>query len=75
MLRSKCHSFEELPVILNMKEVADVLGISESSAYDLCRTHDFPSFRVGNRILVKRDALVEWVDRQSTNTNNGKKVC
>jgi excisionase family DNA binding protein len=67
MLRSKCHSFEELPVILNMKEVADVLGISESSAYDLCRTDSFPSFRIGNRILIKRDKLVEWIDQQRKN--------
>lgn len=64
MLKSKCHSFEALPVILNMKDVADVLGISESGAYDLCRTDGFPSFRVGNRILIKRDRLVEWIDQQ-----------
>ena len=67
MLRSQCHSFEDLPVILNMKEVADVLGISESGTYDLCRTDSFPSFRIGNRILIKRDKLVEWIDQQRKN--------
>jgi excisionase family DNA binding protein len=50
-----------------MKEVADVLGISESGTYDLCRTDSFPSFRIGNRILIKRDKLVEWIDQQSKN--------
>ena len=65
MLQSKCQSFTELPVILNMKDVAAVLGISESGAYDLCKTDGFPAFRVGNRILIQRDKLVEWIDQQA----------
>ena len=65
MLQSKCHSFNELPVVLNMKNVASVLGISESGAYDLCKTESFPAFRVGNRILIQRDKLIEWIEQQA----------
>lgn len=66
MLQSSYQSFEQLPVILNMKNVAAVLGISESRAYDLCKTEGFPAFRVGNRILIQRDKLVEWIEQQAT---------
>ena len=65
MLHSKYQSFAELPVVLNMKIVAAVLGISESGAYDLCKTEGFPAFRVGNRILIQRDKLVEWIEQQA----------
>ena len=65
MLQSSYQSFEQLPVILNMKNVAAVLGISESGAYVLCKTEGFPAFRVGNRILIQRDKLVEWIEQQA----------
>lgn len=65
MLKSQYKSFDELPLSLNMTEVAGVLGISPSSAYELARMDSFPSFRVGNRILVTRDAFKEWLDNQS----------
>ena len=65
MLQSSYQSFEQLPVILNMKNVAAVLGISESGAYDLCKTEGFPAFRVGNRILIQRDKLVEWIEQKA----------
>ena len=65
MLKSQYKSFDELPLSLNMTEVAGVLGISSSSAYELARMDSFPSFRVGNRILVTRDAFKEWLDNQS----------
>lgn len=65
MLQSSYQSFEQLPVILNMKNVAAVLGISESGAYDLCKAEGFPAFRVGNRILIQRDKLIEWIEQQA----------
>ena len=65
MLQSSYQSFEQLPVILNMKNVAAVLGISESGAYDLYKTEGFPAFRVGNRILIQRDKLIERIEQQA----------
>ena len=46
MLKSQYKSFDELPLSLNMTEVAGVLGISVSSAYELARMDSFPSFRL-----------------------------
>lgn len=38
-------------------ELAILLGISRSEAYNLMHRADFPSFRIGKRLLVKRDKL------------------
>ena len=37
-------------------ELAILLGISRSAAYNLMHRADFPSFRIGKRLLVKRDS-------------------
>lgn len=50
-------------------ELAILLGISRSAAYNLMHRADFPSFRIGKRLLVKRDKLTEWLDAQDKTTH------
>jgi excisionase family DNA binding protein len=50
-------------------ELAILLGISRSAAYNLMHRADFPSFRIGKRLLVKRDKLTEWLDAQGKTTH------
>lgn len=52
-------SYDDLPLILNADVVKDVLGISISSAYELMRKRDFPSVRIGNRLIVPKNKLRE----------------
>ena len=49
----------------NAPEVAQLLGISRSAAYNLMRRDDFPSFRIGKRWLVRDSSLNEWLEKQS----------
>ena len=35
-------------------------------AYELVKEPDFPSFRIGKRILVNRLGLQHWIDEQSS---------
>ena len=46
-------------------EVAQLLGISRSAAYNLMHRDDFPSFRIGKRWLVQDSSLHEWLEKQS----------
>lgn len=45
-------------------ELAAYLGISRSGAYNLMQAVDFPSFRIGGRIMVTRVALENWLLEQ-----------
>ncbi len=65
MLSSKYSSYDELPLFLNSKMVADVLGISPTSAYELLREEGFPSLKVGTRIVVPKEKFVQWVEQQT----------
>ena len=50
-------SYDELPLMLNMKQLSDLLGISDASAYELVQEADFPSLRIGKRIVVPKEEL------------------
>lgn len=57
-------SFDELPVMLTIPQVASVLSISRAGAYELAHSKNFPAMIVGSRIVVPKDRLLAWVDRK-----------
>lgn len=48
--------------MLTVAEVADHLRISKKQAYRLVGATDFPSVRIGKRILVPEDQYQTWLD-------------
>ena len=65
MKEERFRSYGDLPLTLTVPEVGEVLGISRAKAYDLVRSEGFPSMRIGTRILVPRDKLIRWIDKQT----------
>ena len=65
MKEGKFRSYDDLPLTLTVPEVGEVLAISRAKAYDLARSEGFPSMRIGTRILVPRDKLIRWIDKQT----------
>lgn len=65
-------SYEELPLFLNARTVAQVLGVSASSSYELMHQQNFPSLKIGNRIVVPKERFVQWVEQ---NTSVGNDEC
>lgn len=57
-------SLEQLPITLKAEEVAQVLGISRANAYVLMHSADFPTLRIGKRMVVPKDKLIEWINKQ-----------
>ena len=64
---SKCSykNYDELPLTLNVIQVAAVLGISRSGAYELVHSKGFPALKIGTRIVIPKDKLKEWVDKNA----------
>ena len=58
-------SYEELPLMLSVLEMTAALGISRAGAYELARTEDFPALKIGTRVVIPKDKLKEWVDKNA----------
>ena len=65
MKESIYKSYDELPLFLNAATVAKVLGIAPSSSYELMHEKDFPALRIGNRIVVPKEAFIRWVEQHT----------
>ena len=62
-------SYDELPLMLSVPEVAAVLNISRAGAYELVRSDGFPALKIGSRIVVPKEKFIEWVNRQTLGSN------
>ena len=51
-------SYDELPLMLSVHDVAEVLGISKSSA--------FPKLKIGARVVVPREKFIEWINKNTS---------
>ena len=65
MKESVYKTYEELPLFLNAKMVAQVLGIAPSSAYELMHESNFPVLKIGSRMVVPKEKFIQWVERNT----------
>ena len=72
MKRSKYKSYDELPLFLNAEMVSAVLGVAPSSAYELMHELEFPTLRIGNRMVVPKERFIQWVEEH---TKGGAAEC
>lgn len=65
MQESQFTNYDELPLFLSAKLVAQTLGVGRATAYELMNEKDFPAIRVGSRIVVPKEKFCRWVDAQA----------
>lgn len=65
MRKCRFHSYDELPLMLTIADVADVLGIGLAHAYEVVRRQDFPTITLGSRIIVPRDKFIQWIEEKT----------
>lgn len=68
-------SSDELPLILNVQEVSNFLGLGLSQVYELVKRIDFPAFKVGSRdfphtvsgqrVYIDKGKFLSWLDAQT----------
>ena len=64
-MKSTYTNIEDLPLTLNAREAAEVLRISKSKVYELAQSESFPAIRIGKRVVISRDKLIEWMNTQA----------
>ena len=58
-------NFNELPLALTVLEAGQVLRVGRNVAYELVRSGQLRSVRVGKNIRIPRDALAEYLNLAS----------
>ena len=57
------NNFEDVPIIMSVSQVAEILGISAVSLYKLIqKDKTFPVINIGRRKTVPKEQLRIWID-------------
>lgn len=73
-MENKYRYLHDLPMTLRVEDLMPILGIGRNTAYELIRSGQIRSVRVGRQIRIPREALLEffgWED--NLNDNAAKK--
>ena len=60
-MRSKYHSFEELPLTLRVEDLMPILGIGRNTAYELVRSKQIYSVKIGRQLRIPKQALIDYL--------------
>lgn len=63
-------STNSLPLVLTPMDIAELLGISRNTAYQVVHSRGFPSFKVGKQYRVSRDKFLSWLDSESNSSTD-----
>lgn len=63
----KVTNWEDLPLMLGVKETAEVVGYGQARIRELCRAGLLPNVRLGRAYRIPREALRTWLLRQAEN--------
>lgn len=61
--KKRLKSYEELPLVLDVADIQQIMGISRTSAYELVHTPGFPAFRRGRLIKISKKAFFAWMEK------------
>lgn len=51
-------------LVYSVSEVAIMLGISKSYAYELVKKKELPVLELGNRKVIPKNSLEEWIQEK-----------
>ena len=63
-MENRYRSLDELPLALRVEELMPLLGIGRNTAYELVRSRQIRSIKIGRQIRVPRDAVAEYLRGQ-----------
>ena len=54
-----------LKCVYTVDEIRQMLGIGKNEAYRLTQRDSFPAIRIGNRIVIPKEAFHQWLNGSS----------
>ena len=60
-MASKYRSYDELPLTLRVEDLMPILGIGRNTAYELVRSKQIYSVKIGRQMLIPKQALIDYL--------------
>ena len=55
-------SYDDIPLVMTVEDLMPILLIGRNTAYELVRSGEIKSIRVGRQIRIPRDALITFLE-------------
>lgn len=53
--------YEDMPLVLNVEDIADTLMIGRNKAYNLVNSGKIKALRIGNHYRIPRDSFIAFL--------------
>ena len=63
VLGTEYRSFDDLPLTLRVEDLMPILGIGRNTAYELVRSGQIRSIRIGKQLRIPKQALIEYLTK------------
>ena len=60
-MASKYRSYDELPLTLQVEDLMPILGIGRNTAYELVRSKQIFSVKIGRQLRIPKQALIDYL--------------
>lgn len=60
-MENEYRDLHDLPMTLRVEDLMPLLGIGRNTAYELIRSGQIRSIRIGRQIRIPRDALLDFL--------------
>ena len=60
-MASNYRSFDELPLTLRVEDLMPILGIGRNTAYELVRSKQIFSVKIGRQLRIPKQALIDYL--------------
>ena len=71
-MSSNYHSFDELPLTLRVEDLMPILGIGRNTAYELVRSKQIFSVKIGRQLRIPKQALIDYLTSSRSRQRHGR---
>ena len=64
-MENKYRTLDDLPLTLRAEDLMPLLDIGRNTAYELVRSGQVRSIRIGRQLRIPRDAVLEFLNGQA----------
>ena len=62
MEKNRPTSFDDLPLIMTVEDLAPILGVGKGTVYELVRCGRIKSLRIGTQIRILKQELIQFLE-------------